>query len=184
MSLQDIIKKIQADAQSEVEKIQAGLEQQKKTAEGQAAEAEQESLQVLKEKTNRALKSVDEKTLSMARRENRRLKLATKRRILDGVMQSLLQSLEGADEATYKNLMQALLEKLPFGKGTLHVPEQKVEVMKGLAKEFLVQADKDVSSGFILKHQGVEVDNSFENLIFSEYRSELEIYFIDQLKLS
>ncbi len=183
MSLQDILKKIALSSQAEIEKIEAETAQRKgeldKASEAKAKEQKAE----LEAKTQAALKAVDDKTASMARRENAQLLLKTKRKMLDKAMTQLLQSLEQADDTLYEDITKKLIAKLPFTKGTMYVPEARVTLMKSLAKGFEVQAHKSLKGGFIASDAGAEVDNSFENLVFSEYASELEMFLSDQLKL-
>lgn len=183
MSLQDIIKKILADIQDEIQAIEAETVEKKKVLDKTYADKERQDKIEFAAKAQAALKSVDEKTASMARRENAKVLQATKRKLLDSVLEQFLASLLAADEEFYTKICRALINKIPFDSGELKVPKEKFELMKRLAPQFKVSATSAFAGGFVALHESSEIDNSFENLVCSEYADELEIYLADQLKL-
>lgn len=183
MSLQDIIKKILADNQAALQQIEADLAEKRTALEAESAKLEAQEAQDLETRTDSALKSVDAKTASMARRENAKAVMAAKRTLLDQAMDKFLESLLAADDKLYTEINEKLVKALPFNKGTLEVPAGREALMKKLASGFDVKASNHLKGGFIAQHGASEIDNSFENLVHSEYKAELEMYLADQLKL-
>lgn len=182
MSLQDIIKKILADTATDLQAIEAEAAAQKKTLDAQSAEIEAQDKKALQTRTEEALVSVTEKTASMARRENAKALQVAKRTLLDQALAKFLASLLNADEKLYSQVCERLIEALPFAEGTLTVPAAREATMKKLAPKFDIKTGK-VEGGFVAVHGNTEIDNTFTNLVNSEYKAELEMYLADQLKL-
>lgn len=183
MSLQDIIKKILADTQVDLQEIEAGIATQKAALEKASAEIEAADKKDLEARTETALKSVDDKTASMARRENSKTVQMAKRNLLDQAMQKFLDSLLNADEKLYTEICEKLVAALPFTEGTLSVPSAREAIMKKIAPGFTLKTEANINGGFVAVHGKSEIDNTFENLVLSEYKSDLEMYLADQLKL-
>jgi len=183
MSLQDIIKKILADTAQDLQNIEAESAEARKALEIASSEKEAQDQKDLEARTAAALTSVDEKTASMARRENAKAVQLAKRNLLDKAMAKFLDSLLNADEALYTQICEKLIAALPFAEGDLTVPAGKEALMKKLAPKFNIKADAKLNGGFIATHGVSEIDNTFENLVSSEYKAELEMYLADQLKL-
>ncbi len=183
MSLQDIIQKIAADNEAEIEKIEAKTAEQKKQLDADASKSEAEALKALGAKTEAALQSVDAKTTSMARRENAQGSASVKRKGIDTAMGKLLDSLEKSDDKTYQEIVSSLVKSLPFSKGTMLVPASRLSLMKDLAGDFELESDDKMGGGFIARDGKAEVDNTFKNLVRSVHASELEIFIASQLKL-
>ncbi len=183
MSLQDIIKKILADTQGDLQAIDAETTEKKQALDVAYAEKQALDKKELSAKADAALKSVDEKTASMARRENAKALQQAKRDLLDQALVKFLDSLLNADDKLYTEICEKLVKGLPFNKGTMTVPKAKEALMKGLAADFEIKTTDDFKGGFVASHEASEIDSSFENLVHSEYRSELEMYLADQLKL-
>jgi vacuolar-type H+-ATPase subunit E/Vma4 len=183
MSLQDIIKKILADTQGDLQAIETEAGDKKQALDKAYAEKQALDKKELEVKAATALKSVDDKTASMARRENSKAIQLAKRELLDQALAKFLDSLISADDKAYTEVCEKLVKTLPFTKGTMMVPKGKETLMQKLAVGFDIKATADIKGGFIAASDGSEIDNSFENLVQSEYRSDLEMYFADQLKL-
>ena len=183
MSLQDIIKKILADTQDELQAIERETAEKRAALEAASAEIEAADTKALEARTEAALKSVDEKTASMARRENAKAVAAAKRQLLDQAMEKFLSALLAVDDKAYSEIVEKLLKALPFEKGTLLVPTEREALTKKLATGFDIKTTKQFKGGFVAQQGAAEIDNSFENLVQSEYKAELEMYLADQLKL-
>ena len=183
MSLQDILKKIAVNAQNEIDQTKSEVKAEKAKLEKASSEIEAQELKTLESKTSEALQSVDEKTASMARRENKQRMLMVKRQVLNQAMDQLLSQLEGADDDLCTEINTKLVKALPFTAGELRVPASRVAMMKKIASGFEVVSDDSIKGGFVASHGGQEVDSTFANLVHSEYRSELEMHISHQLKI-
>lgn len=183
MSLQDIIKKILADTQGDLQAIEADKAEKKAALDKASAQLEAAAKKDLEAREEEALKSVDEKTASMARRENTKALQMAKRKLLDRGMEKFLNALLEADDKLYSQVCEKLIAALPFEKGTLTVPVAKESLMKKIATGFDIKTSTSIKGGFIAASGKSEIDNTFENLVHSEYRSDLEMHLADQLKL-
>ena len=80
--------------------------------------------------------------------------------------------------------MKQLFAGITDASGKVLAPVNRVEVTKKyVPSDFEVSSSDKVEGGFIFQSGRMEVDNSFRNLILSEYRSDLTTYFAEQLKL-
>ncbi len=184
MALQDIIKKIQAESEARIAEIQVQLEKDKVEVSEKAKVSRKEELAALEVKTEAALEAVDTKIDTMARRENRQALLSARRAVLDAAMEKFFEALVIADNETKTTIFKAQITQMGVEKGSVRAAKADVEVLKPLlGKDFDVKADNDIKGGFVCVADGMEIDNSFKNLVFSEYKQPLEMYFTDQLKL-
>ncbi len=183
MSLQDIIKKILADTQGDLQAIDAESADKKKHLESLYAEKKEADKKDLELKAAVALKSVETKTASMARRENAKAIQRAKRELLDEALNKFLTALQEADDKLYIQVCEKLIAALPFKEGIMIVPSSREALTKKLVPTFEVKTTNDFKGGFKAICNGSEIDNSFESLVRSEYRADLEMYLADQLKL-
>ncbi len=184
MALQDILKKILIEAEETVKTVASDSDKAKKELIVRSQEVQASELKDLEGKTQKALESVESKTNSMARREKSKIILETKQEIIKGFLDKLQNRLENLSDEAYGKIIEKLLQKISDTEGTAQVPTSRTSLMKSLvASGISVEESKDVSGGFIFKSKtGAEIDNSFESLIHSEFRSALEMYFSEQLK--
>jgi vacuolar-type H+-ATPase subunit E/Vma4 len=183
MALQDILKRILDEAQAEIKNIEIETEKQKKILQDESFEKEKSELALLEEKTKLALNSAEQKIRSMARRENTQLLLTTKQNIIQNVLEAFLITLEKADEKTYGQILEKLFEKITLRSGKVFAPPKRLEITSKYAPDgFDVVAHKDIVGGFILRTGSAEIDNSFRNIVFGEYRDQLTSYFAEQFK--
>ena len=184
MALQDILKKILDDNAEDLKILQSEAEQQKQEIEKQFDTEEQKALQDLVEKENSAHETLKNKIDSMARRENSRAMLASKQTLIETALKLLEERLVNSPDDVYKNILKALFAKMDISEGTIYAPKSRIDLTRSCApKSFKVAPDESITSGFFVRSNSLEIDNSFHNLIFSEYRSELSSYFAEQLKL-
>ncbi len=184
MALQDILKKILADADTEIENLQKQAEKAKRGLDEVAEKKEKKELTVLEKHTEEALASIETKIKSMGRREKAKIVLQKKREIVEGLLCKLQKHLESLEDAAYAKVIKALFAEIPDKEGVLLVPKNRVSVtQKNIGESVTVKPKEDITGGFIFKSKkGGVIDNSFQNLIHGEFRSQLEIYFTEQLK--
>ena len=186
MSLQDILKKIIDDSQKVIKEIEAEAEVAKKETVARYKKKEEAALVDLDQKTQKAVASVDDKIRLMARRESAKLQLEAKQEVIQKALEGLLEKLENADEALYKKVLAQLFAKIAEKEGQVLTSPKRVDVTKsclpgGLQIE--VVGDDSIKGGFVFRGKQSEIDNTFRELVFSEFRSELTTYFAEQLRL-
>ena len=186
MSLQDILKKIIDDSQMVIEQIEAETESSKKEVRSRYEKQKERALVELAEKTDKAVNSVDDKIRLMARRENAKLLSEAKQEVIKKALKMLLERLETADEALYKKILKQLFVKITEKEGSVLTAFDRVEVTKSCLPDGLkaeVVGDNNIRGGFVFKGKQSEIDNTFHELVFSEFHSELTTYFAEQLRL-
>jgi vacuolar-type H+-ATPase subunit E/Vma4 len=184
MALQDILKKILLDADMEAENTALELEQKKKNLDVASKKLEEKELQALEAKTVSALASIEDKTRSMARREKARMLLEAKQTVIKELLQKFQAQLEGLAEKEYTDVIEKLFKAISETEGVIVTSTARIPATKKVAPTGMtIESDDTIKGGFVFKSKtGGEVDNSFASLVFSEFRSSLEMYFADQLK--
>ncbi len=184
MSLQDILKKIIDDAKAEAAVILKESEKEKRSVIASFTEKEKIELAKLKTKADGARKVIESKTQSMARRQNAKTLLAAKQQVINETLLLFLQHLESANDDLYTKLLEKLFSEIPSHSGKIFVPRARKDITKKLAPDGMeILIEDKIKGGFVYRHGKQEIDNSFHNLIFFEYKAELSTYFSEQLKL-
>jgi vacuolar-type H+-ATPase subunit E/Vma4 len=189
MALQEILKKILADAQKEVEKINQTAEAPIAALQKESEAKLQEAQAHLEKKTEEKEKNMEQRLFSMARRENAKRQLAAKQKVIAQVLEKFHDHLIKGEDSLYTEVVSPLLEKV-FAEFegreiTLFVPQNRKALTEKLSdgKKVSVQESGEVAGGFIaeIDHR-IIVDYSFHNLIYSEYNQALTDFLIKQFK--
>ena len=184
MALQDILKKIIDDAQAEIKVLEAGFETRKDQLKQEAdAKIKGESAE-LKAKSKDAEAAVMKKVESLASRENKDALLVAKNEIINRVLTEFLSRLENADDELYGKVLDKLFLPLKNVTGRVFVSKKRLAItQKHATKDCTFFEDESVKGGFIFRGVDTEIDNSFQSLVFGEYKSNLTSYIAEQLKL-
>lgn len=183
MALQDILKKILLDADSEIETILAAAKKEEAVLDKASKKIEASELEALNNNTKSALDSIEKKTLSMARREKSKVVSNAKQLVISSLLDKFQEKLENADDSVYEKIITKLFAKITDSEGTVTVCKKRMAVTEKVApKSVKIEVDEYVAGGFIFQSATGKIDNSFKSLVRSEFRSQLEIYFADQLK--
>lgn len=184
MALQEILQKIVDEASASVVDIESETETRKKSLQAESSAQEKLEQEQWAQKMQRAVEMLEAKTRTMARREKSRKLLTAKQEILDGALSKLQQSLENLDDTAYGALLDKLFAPVSEASGKVFVPKNRLAVTRKHApKDCEVLEDDTLSGGFRAQIGGAEIDNSLDNLLFSEYRSVLVPYLADSLNL-
>ena len=120
----------------------------------------------------------------MARRETKKRLLTAKRSIISTAMTKFLEHLENVSDETYGHILKELFVKIPPKAGRVLVPTHRKEITEKFApKDLEIVSDEGISGGFIVRTQDAEIDNSFPNIVLSEFCNELEAFFVQKLAL-
>jgi len=135
-------------------------------------------------KKNSARKTLDQKTAAMARRETKKQLLEAKHVVITTALKKLYEHLCKLDDAEYGKILEKLFAKISNTEGKLLVPKNRATITSKFApKNLEIVEDSSISGGFVLQSKTTEVDNSFQNLVYSEFRNEVEISFAQKLGL-
>lgn len=183
MALQDILKKVLEDAAKKVTAIEAEAKIEVANIQKQIETTETEELTTLKEEHALALESIEEGTISTARREQKKFQLAAKCEVLEMALANFYTHLVELSDAEYEKVITALFAGINET-GTIIVPTKRLEVSKKVApKGSTVEGSEDIAGGFLFKTEAMTVDNSFKNVVYSEYKTTIEGFFAQKLEL-
>lgn len=184
MSLQDILQKILDEAKLEIEKIQKDLEQEKLALQKEFEKEKSLELEKLSQKKSEAEKKIKQKIDSMARREVKQKMLSVRHWIITKAMNSFAEYLEKLSDNKYEEILKKLFAKISEKEGVILAPANRLELTKKIApKGFSVEKDDSIKGGFIAKLGKAEIDNTFKNLVFSEFQNEIRSFFAEKLNL-
>ncbi|MCF7846633.1 MAG: V-type ATP synthase subunit E [Candidatus Gracilibacteria bacterium] len=184
MALQDILHKILDEAAEEVKRIEQETQNEKKTLEQESKAQEVQEKKEVEARKVSAIESLERKTEAMARREAKKQLLGAKHRIITTAMEKFHSHFCGLKEDAYGEILKQLFAKVENKKGIVLAPKDRVELTKKHAPSALeVRADDAVKGGFVVQYGTSEVDNSFHNLVYSEFRNDVETFFAQKLGL-
>jgi vacuolar-type H+-ATPase subunit E/Vma4 len=184
MSLQDILQKILDEAKIEIDLIKKDLEKEKAILLEESTKIEAENKLFLAKKQETTGEKIKQKTDSMARREVRQKMLATRHKIVVQAMNSFAEHLEKLSDDKYGEILKKLFSNISEDNGLILTSTNRLEITRKLApKGFSVEVDNSIQSGFIAKLEKSEIDNTFQNLIFSEFHNQIRGFFAEKLSL-
>ncbi len=184
MSLQNILQKIIEESQKQIAIIEKETQKKEQILIEESKKEETNDLQKIANRLNEEKEKLIVKMQATVRRTNRRNLLLTKTTLLEKTLNNFLHSLEKTNDDMYFKIIQKLLDQLPFSSGKLLVPLSKESVFKKIVtNDFSIQTDSRIVGGFVFQGDGVEIDNSFRNLVLFEYKDVLEMKISQELKL-
>ena len=154
---------ILGDANDEVERIQARFE-----AQAAAVEAE------LNAKNEKAAQQQEERIISAAQMEARKVQLAAKQEMVEQVYARALEKLCSMPEEQYVSVLAELLmkasstgtESVVFSEKDQKAGKAAVEKVNAAGKKLTVAAETaPMQGGFLLRGERIEVNCSFETLV-------------------
>lgn len=194
-NLDNLISKIMSDANIKAEEIIEGAKkQEKEIVEGQVSRAEKEKEEIIKKAYIEA-NSKKERIISNAYLFVRNRKLEAKGEIINKVYDKALDKLNKLPQEVYLNFIKESIlslniegdEDIILSSNDKYIKEQFIDEIneelkkKGRKGEIKVSSEKrDFIGGFILYKNGIEINNTFEALVFS-LRDELEPQIIDMV---
>lgn len=184
MALQDILQKILDEAAEEVKRIEQETKDEQKKLEQESKKKEVAEKKNVEARKAFAIESLERKTEAMARREAKKQLLGAKHRIVIAAMNKFHDHLCGLKDEAYGAIFKQLFSKVENKKGTVLVSKDRAELIKKHVPSSLeVKADDSVKGGFVVHYCTSEVDNSFYNLVYSEFRNDVETFFAQKLGL-
>lgn len=184
MALQDILKKIIEEAEAVVAQIKADAEKEKEQLNIKSDEIQAQEIENLEAQQKEAEAKLEQKTRSLASRENANDALTIKQTLINRALESFCENLEQSDDKLYESILSNLAPKITIKKGTVLVPKKRLDITKKLLQgNFDFQSDDTIKGGFLIRDGGAEIDCTFQNMIFSEYRGQLTSFFAKKLSL-
>jgi len=184
MGLQDILKKILDEAKEVIKKLEEEKEQKKQILQKESDEIEKKALDEVEKKAQNTFSSVEKKTRSMANREALHEMLFVKQNLIKKAMQNFCDYLINLNENELNQIFKKFFEKITLNNGIIFVSPKHESLVKNLTgNNFEIKSDDKIKGGFIIKNKGSEIDCTFENLVFSEYKQEFTSFFAQKLNL-
>lgn len=184
MPLEKIIERIDEEFSLEIGKIKKETQERVseilKDAKGKAASIKEEILRAASFEAQRRRDHI----LTMANLEARRTVLQEKECLIEEAYRKALAKLRRLGKRPYQELIKKMLLKVAKSEpGEVIISkEDKKRItpsfLKSINKDLKIsKEDREISGGFILKREKIEVNNSFESL-FRSKREELELRLV------
>jgi V/A-type H+-transporting ATPase subunit E len=195
-NLESLSAKIIEDANIKAESMlkEAG-DNKKILIENKIKEAEGLKTQML-EKANIEAKTEKQRIISNAKLTIRDEKLVSKQKMIGKVFTMALEKLSKINESEYLELVKRYLLSMPIaGNEDIIIPGKYTDIVNGeyiskintelkaigkMGEIKLSSDDRNITSGFIVLKNGIEINNTFESLVNS-LRAELEPEIVGQL---
>lgn len=174
--IEKITRRIQEDSQAEIDRIlNEARAEAAQIADKYRAQADAESA-VLTAKNEKAAVEREERLVSVAQMEARKVQLAAKQEMVEKAYELALEKLCAMPDTRYTEVTAALLvQAAPDGRGeVIFAPEERERVGQKavvLANEklngklILSEQTRPIKGGFILKNGNVEVNCTFDTLV-------------------
>lgn len=189
--MERIRESILAEARTQAEAIIKEAEDSVKEMEGQAEKRAEELTKNRLERAKVEAQDAQKRMLSMAELELKKQSLEAKQSIIDQAFDKALAKLNKLPDEKYAAMIVSVLGSVGLAGGEeLIVPlKDRERFQKGLLKRIndklgfelkLSDEDRGIQGGFIVKVDGVEINNSFETLLRME-REKVESEIADIL---
>ena len=174
--IEKITRRIQEDSQAEIDRIlNEAQAEAARIADKYRAQADAESA-VLAAKNEKAAVEREERLVSVAQMEARKVQLAAKQEMVEKVYELALEKLCAMPDTQYTQVVASLLvQAAPEGRGeVIFSPEESKRIGKEAVapaneklngKLILSEETRSIKGGFILKNGNVEVNCTFDTLI-------------------
>jgi V/A-type H+-transporting ATPase subunit E len=189
--MERIRESILAEARTQAEAIIKEAEDSVKEMEQQAEKRAEELTKNRLERAKVEAQDAQKRMLSMAELELKKQSLEAKQSIIDQAFDKTLAKLNNLPEEKYAAMIVSALGSvgLKGGEELIVPPQDRERFQKGLLKRIndklgfelkLSDEDRGIQGGFIVKVDGVEINNSFETLLRME-REKVESEIADIL---
>jgi len=189
--MERIRESILAEARTQAEAIIKEAEDSVKEMEQQAEKRAEELTKNRLERAKVEAQDAQKRMLSMAELELKKQSLEAKQSIIDQAFDKALVKLNNLPEEKYAAMIVSALGSVGIkgGEELIVPPQDREKFQKGLLKKIndklgfelkLSDEDRGIQGGFIVKVDGVEINNSFETLLRME-REKVESEIADIL---
>jgi V/A-type H+-transporting ATPase subunit E len=179
MALSDILDKIKEETDSKMREINEQHEAKLSTLEVDFKEKKDASKAEMDQQVTANSKKILNKMETVAKMEAKNKLLRDKRELLDSVFAEALDSIVNSGE--YKNIITSLLKSSNIEGNVVVVPAAGKEnetssALSASGKSYkMANESADIKGGFILKSDKMEIDNSFESILYKQLRDNLEL---------
>lgn len=185
MALTDIIQTLLEQAQQNAAKITAQIETDKKNIKAQYDADEKTVMAEIDAKKTDGQVRLNRETQALVAKEKRKFALDAKSRIMKKSLELFYESLVNLSDADYKTLLSALIAHMQLrGTGVVYAPAKRLALTSEvLPSGFQAQASDELTGGIIIEQGKAQIDARFKNLVYSQFKTEIEAFFAQKLNL-
>ena len=180
MALSDILDKIKEETEAKIKELNEQYEAKLSALESEFEEKKQKAKAQMDSQVSANSKKIVSKMETLAKMEAKNKLLKEKRALLDEIFNEALNKLSSAEN--YKDMLVALLKNSNIeGDDVLIMPakgkeEETKAALQASGKPYkLADKSADIKGGFILKSEKIEIDSSFESILYKQLKDQLEL---------
>ncbi len=180
MALQDILKKIKQQTEEQLNKLAKQFEERKKELEDENNSKMEEINKKMNQKVEENKEKIIKKTETLVEREAKNQLLTEKHRIIEEALEEAIENICKTED--YEEILAEMLSQVNVkDENTVIVPakgkeEETKNAIKKAGKNFFVSdTPGKFKGGFVVKTDTLEINNSFETIIGTQLKAEIEI---------
>ena len=185
MSLQDIISKILAEAEKEAKKIHDEAMEKVSLIKKESLEMQENTKLEIEKNVDKKIEKALKKSESLANMNGRMDVLKRKQELVDTTLKILVEKLSSLPAKEYEQILSKLMLKIDLDSATILPATGKENSTKGAIKiankNFNVGDSQDIQGGFYVVSDVVDMDFSFETIVYKNLKKDLEEKIVNSL---
>ncbi|MBM0046250.1 V-type ATP synthase subunit E [Anaerococcus sp. mt242] len=127
-------------------------------------EAEKKAQEII-ESAKKEAATIEKNEAVSTERQSRDIEINAKNKVIDGVVEKLLENLKNLDENSYKAYIENTLNKSNITNGEILLAENFKNTIKDNEFNGIKVADETVEDGFVVRSGKIEYDNRFSSIL-------------------
>ena len=179
MALQDILNSIQEKLEEELQKVSDEEEKMLNDIKKQMKKEQDQKLKELTRQKESKINALGQKMEIILKMESRNSLLKAKTKLVDGVFDSVFEDLNKLSDAEYKEWMSSSIKKMDLSEGEIIPAKGKEKLTEEVIKEtglnLKIAKAGDFTGGFIACSKNIEINNTFNSIVFKQLKPEFEL---------
>lgn len=186
MALTDILEEIKKETDEKMKALEKEHADKLKGLDEKFAEMQKTAEEEMDEQVAENSKKILNKMTTHAKMEAKNKLIREKRDLMEDIFSVALKKLANSDQ--YKQMLVALLKQggisgddveVCAAKGKEDVTKAAIEAA---GKDYkLCEKSLDIKGGFVLRSAKIEIDNSFESILYKQLKDDLELEVAEKL---
>jgi len=180
MALTDILEEIKKESEERMKALEKEHADKLKGLDEKFAAKHKEAEEEMDEQVAENSKKILNKMKTHAKMEAKNKLIREKRDLIENVFRAALEELAGSDR--YKEMLTALLKQSDIkGEDVKVCPakgreEETKSAIGAAGKDYaLCEESLPITGGFVIKSDKIEIDNSFESILYKQLKDDLEL---------
>ena len=127
-------------------------------------EAEKKAQEII-ESAKKEAAIIEKNEAVSTERQSRDIEINAKNKVIDGVVEKLLENLKNLDQNSYKAYIENTLKRANITNGEILLAENFKNAIKDNEFNGLKVADETVEDGFVVRSGKIEYDNRFSSIL-------------------